>query len=351
MVSRCTAALVTAFCLTVDGAASMNAQSLAAIARPPQPAPASQAVAPAPATAPAPAPAPSTAAGTTQAVEVLPAFRAGDEFRLQVTHTRENTSRPQQNATITTPIQVRVLSTGPEGTVLEWIPGIGKTSNAQMMADPVMQAALKAAGNMPLRLSLDVDGELQGLLNEKEVVGKLQAAVRILTDAALANVPLEGRARMRDLLNQVLSPQTLLMSAMRDPQTYFGLNGAALDVGDEVEIDVQQPNPFGPTPLPATLWVKAESATPDAFVIVTKTTYDRNALTNMTASLLTQAGAPPAAAEAAKVPSMDMRDDGRYVFERTSGLAREVVVGRVAAIGPERRTDRFEIRMVQVPKR
>jgi hypothetical protein len=348
MVIRCTAALVTALCLTVDGAGALHAQSLVAIARPPKSAPSPQTVAPARPTAQAPAP--STAGGTTQAVEVLPAFRAGDEFRLQVTHTRENTSRPQQNATITTPVQVRVLSTGAQGTVLEWIPGIGKTSNAQMAADPVMQAALKAAGNMPLRLSLDTDGELQGLLNETEVLEKLQAAVRILTDAALANVPTEGRANIRNVLDQVLSPRTLLMSAMRDPQTYFGLNGAALDVGNEVEIDVQQPNPFGPTPLPATLWVKAESATPDAFVIVTKTTYDRDALTKMTSSLLTQAGAPLSAAEA-KVPSMDMRDDGRYVFERTSGLAREVVVGRVAAIGPERRTDQFEIRMVQAPKR
>jgi hypothetical protein len=345
MVIRCTAALVTAFCLTV-GAGALHAQSLAAIARPPKPAPAPQTVAPAPPTAPAPAR--STAGGTTQAVEVLPAFRAGNEFRLQVIHTRENTSRPQQNATITTPIQVRVLSMGAQGTVLEWIPGIGKTSNAQIAADPVMQAALKAAGNMPLRLSLDANGELQGLLNEKEVLDKLQAAVRILTDAALENAPSEGRANIRSVLNQVLSPRTLLMSAMRDPQTYFGLNGAALDVGNEVEIDVQQPNPFGPTPLPATLWVKAESATPDAFVIVTKTTYDRDALTKMTSSLL---GAPPSAAEAAKMPSMDMRDDGRYVFERASGLAREVVVGRVASIGPERRTDRFEIRMVQAPKR
>lgn len=52
-------------------------------------------------------------------IEVTPHLRAGDEFSLRVVHTRENSSRPEQNAKATTTIAVRVLTATPEGSTLE----------------------------------------------------------------------------------------------------------------------------------------------------------------------------------------------------------------------------------------
>jgi hypothetical protein len=53
----------------------------------------------------------------------------------------------------------------------------------------------------------------------------------------------------------------------------------------------------------------------------------------------------------AQIPPIEMADDGQYVFDRTVGLMREVVVNRRMATGANRRLDGWEIRLVAGPPR
>lgn len=70
----------------------------------------------------------------------------------------------------------------------------------------------------------------------------------------------------------------------------------------------------------------------------------------MRPALEQQSGKPIPDAEMAQL-KMGMADDGRFVFDRKFGLMKEVIVNRRVTSGPETRTDRWEIRLTQAPKR
>ena len=85
--------------------------------------------------------------------------------------------------------------------------------------------------------------------------------------------------------------------------------------------------------------------------LTTETTYDGAALLRLTESLVKQAGKPIPSSELAKVPPIDMNDDGTFVFDRTVGLMREVTMIRRVVAGSNQRLDRWEIRLLDGPKR
>ena len=89
-----------------------------------------------------------------------------------------------------------------------------------------------------------------------------------------------------------------------------------------------------------------ESATVDTASVKTSTIYDAAALVRLTQSLATQAGKPIPPEELAKLPPMQMADEGAYVFDRKRGLMREVKVNRHVVVGPNRRLDAWEIRLI-----
>jgi hypothetical protein len=218
------------------------------------------------------------------------------------------------------------------------------------MNDPLVRAATDAVGNIALHVSLSPEGEVTGLANEKDVLTKLQAGLDVIMRTLLEQVPPDQRAQVKTAIAGVLSPQVLLASAMRDVDSYFALGGASLDVGEEVEVAVAQPNPFGGDPLPGELWVKAESATAEAVVIRTRTSFDKDALIALTKSVMAQAGAPPLS-PAEVPPTLEMVDEARFVIDRRFGIAREIEANRGTTIGPQRRIERWTFRLTGTPKR
>jgi hypothetical protein len=171
--------------------------------------------------------------------------------------------------------------------------------------------------------------------------------VRELTN----KVPEEQRNKFQSMMGSFLSPGMLIAAATRDVQMYFGLNGATLVVGEPVEVEIQQPNPFGGEPIPSRLRVTATSATKTEAVINTTTTYDSTVLMKMTEALLAKAGQSLSPEDLAKAPSMKMDDDARYVFDRKLGLLREARIERKFEAGAMQRFDRWDIRLLKAPKR
>jgi hypothetical protein len=284
-------------------------------------------------------------------VEIVPRLRAGDEFSLEVVHARENSSRPEQNAKSTTPIAVRVLTATPEGSTLEWTPGEPSLDNPQLARDPMFAAAINAVRGVSLQLKLSPDGEFTGLTNQDEVVSRLQAATDVMVRELTTKLPEEQRAQFKSAMGSVLSPAMLIASATRDVQTYFGLNGATLAVGEPVEVELQQPNPFGGDPIPARLRVTAASATKSEAVINTTTSYDPAVLVKMTEALMAKAGQSLTPDDIAKAPAMKMADEARYVLDRKLGVIREARVERRVEADTIRRVDHWDIRLLKAPTR
>jgi hypothetical protein len=285
-----------------------------------------------------------------QDVTIIPKLRAGEGFQLEVIRTRENSSRSQQNSKARTLVDVRVVSAGPDGFVIEWVPGDTMLDNPQAAPDPIVGAASQALRDIRFRLTLNVDGELTGVANQAEVAPKLKAVVDAIIRELSARVPDAQRKQFLDFMGQVLSADVLIASATRDAGTYFGLNGVSLASSEAVEIDIEQPNPLGGAALPATFSVRMESVTADTASLKTVTTYDGAALVRLTESLAKQAGAPIAPEELAKLPPIEMADEGTYLFDRHMGLMREVVVSRRVTVGPNRRLDGWQIRLLKGPR-
>jgi hypothetical protein len=286
-----------------------------------------------------------------QAVTIAPRLRAGDAFRIEIVRIRENSQRPQQNGRSTTPVDVRVDSITATGIALDWTPGQTAFDNRQVANDPLLAAASNAIGGLRLRIMLNADGEYVGLGNQGEVAAALRKGTDMIVSSLLAKIPPEQRTAFAGMIAQVLSPATLLASATREAQMYFGLHGVALGVGEAVDTRIEQPNPLGTGTIPTVWRVRLESASAESAVVRTTTTYDAAALKEMTRALAEQSGKPIPPAALAQVPPIAMADDGQYLFDRTIGLMREVIVNRRMTAGANRRLDGWEIRLVAGPKR
>jgi hypothetical protein len=281
-----------------------------------------------------------------QDISIVPTLRAGDSFQLEVIRIRENSAQPQQDGKSTTRVNVLVLSTSAEGAVIEWVPGATVFDNPQVAANPAVGFAAQALRDIRFQLNLNAEGELKGVANQAEVAPKMKTAVDVVVRDLAARIPEEQRKGFLDLIGQVLSVDVLIASATRDAATYLGLNGAALAVGEAVEVDIEQPSPLGGGPIPAKFRVRMESATADVASLKTTTTYDPAALMRLTRSLAKQAGSPIPPEQFINLPPMQMSDEGSFVFDRKRGLMREVKVNRRIVVGPNRRLDAWEIRLI-----
>jgi hypothetical protein len=286
-----------------------------------------------------------------QDVTIAPKLAVGDEFRLGLVRTRDNSAQPQQNSTSRTVISVRVTSAGADGYVLDWVPGETVVDNQQLAQNPVAMAAVEAVRGLRFRLRLNADGELTGLANQDEILPKLKSMMDTIVQQILAGIPDDERTAMMSFMNQVLSPEVLVSSATREAGIYFGLNGVSLASGEVAEIALQQPSPFGGGVIPGIFRVRMDSITTNSVSLTTETTYDSTALLRLTESLIKQAGQPIPPSELAKVPPIDMNDDGTFVFDRTVGLMREVTMIRRVVAGTSQRLDRWEMRLLDGPKR
>jgi hypothetical protein len=286
-----------------------------------------------------------------QDVTIAPKLAIGDEFRLALVRTRDNSAQPQQNSTSRTVISVRVTSAGADGYVLDWVPGETVVDNPQLAQNPVVMAAVEAVRGLRFRLTLNPDGELTGLANQDEILPKLKSMMDTIVQQILAGIPDDERTAMVSFMNQVLSPEVLVSSATREAGIYFGLNGVSLASGEVAEIELQQPSPFGGGVIPGIFRVRMDSITTNSVSLTTETTYDSTALLRLTESLIKQAGKPIPPSELAKVPPIDMNDDGTFVFDRTVGLMREVTMIRRVVAGTNQRLDRWEMRLLDGPKR
>jgi hypothetical protein len=290
-------------------------------------------------------------AGLAQGVRVSPILQAGDTFRLELIRIRENSQRPQENGKSRTIVDVRVISANIGGFVLEWVPGETVFSNPQAAQDPLVSAAGQAALGIRFVLRLNPDGELTGLVNQAEIGPRLKAILdTIIRDLALP-LPSDQRKSFQNMAGQLITPATLISSATSEAQIYFGLNGVELGDGEDFAVELEQPSPLGNGAIPVTFRIHIDSATTESALLKTTTTYDPTALLRMTQSLVQQSVKSIPPEELAKIPPMQMSDSGSYLFNKSVGLMREVIVNRRISAGGVQRRDGWEIRLIEGPKR
>jgi hypothetical protein len=289
-----------------------------------------------------------SAAYVAQEVQIRPRLVAGDEFQLELTRTREESRRPQVNHVSRTLIDVRVLSAGADGYVLDWKPG--PATLEPKIEHPLLSAANQLTGGVQFRIVLGADGEFERIANQAEVVSKLQAALDLVTQRLLQGIAADEAKRMEGVLRQMSSPELLIAVATNDLQTYFSLYGAAVAVGETVEGPIEQPNPFGGPPISAIVRARVVSVSAESATLTSSTMYDREALQKMVVALAGQLTVELPAEELAKL-KLVMSDETRYVFDRPTGLFSEVTNERRVSSGDLGRLDKCVIRLLRGPRR
>jgi hypothetical protein len=288
-----------------------------------------------------------------QEITIRPRLAPGDQFGIQIEHTRQDSARPESNAASRKHVDVRVVSAGPTGFVIDWRAGVEEYSDATGKPDPQMTMIAGLLENVSFRLVLDRDGALQGIENEAE----LQPRFAALSELVVAGVrqtqsemPQAERDKLEAMLRTVLSSANLIALGAKDCQIWLAMNGLSLAVGETAELKLARPNPFGGEALPGIMRLKMESATSDAATVTAVVTTAPEALTRMAASLLEQMGDKVTEDLLAKM-RVELIDESRYVFDQKVGLMREVITSRSLSAGANRRTERWLIRRVSDPRR
>jgi hypothetical protein len=106
----------------------------------------------------------------------------------------------------------------------------------------------------------------------------------------------------------------------------------------------------GGGPLSATRRVRMVSASAESATLTSSTVYDRGTLEKMITALASQANVKVPAEELTKL-KLDMNDETRYVFDRSTGLFSEVTNERRVSSGEMRRLDKCAIWLVKKPRR
>jgi hypothetical protein len=151
---------------------------------------------------------------------------------------------------------------------------------------------------------------------------------------------------MEAALQQVLTPQALLSSATTDVGLYFALHGLRLETNRPLQLPFQGASPLGGDPIKAVFHVRVESVTPETVSLATETAYDAASLAASTTAALQRMGMPTTQQAAA----IEVLDRGTFLFDRTSGLMREVVIDRrITAAGQPARTDHWAFQLVAAP--
>ena len=291
-------------------------------------------------------------AATTASQEVVlrPRLVAGDEFRLEVLRSREDSTNPQSNHTSKTAVTIKVLSASARGFVVEWRPGRSLVDGLGAKIDPALTTAAQLIGDVSLKLALGVDGEFEGVENEAELLPKLQSLIDALVRENVKTMSAEEADRFRAFMKQILPPAVLVALISKDAETYLSMYGVALARGESVEAQLEQPNPFGGDPIPAVLKLRMSEVTADTATLDTSTTFDPAATAKFTLGLIEKGAGQTVPEEVAKM-RLELIDTGKVVFDRKLGLIREVHVTRGIAFGPGKRTERWVITLVAPPKR
>src|SRR5262245_57475311 len=161
-----------------------------------------------------------TPAAYAQELTIKPKLRQRDQFRLELTRTRENAAVPQQKVQGACLVDVRLIPATPQRFVRDWLPGETVIDNPHAAQDALIAAASDAVRGMRFRLTLSPEGEFTGLANHAEVVPRLQSMVEKIVQQLAARLPEQQRASFQSMINQVLSPSTLIASATREVELY-----------------------------------------------------------------------------------------------------------------------------------
>jgi hypothetical protein len=279
--------------------------------------------------------------GFSQTLAIKPHLAVGDTFSVEISHVRSNSSRPDTTAKSKNINQVRVVETGPNGSLLEWVVGPVDYNDPSQEGNPIVTGASKALDNMHLMVKLGPAGDFTGLQNEADAGKQLLTVADQVVKSVTAQAPEDQKAGLETVVRQMMQPGALLSSATRDIQMYFNLHGVEVETGKPAQTTVHQANPISGDPTETKLRVTMES--PNHLAVVAS--YDPAAVQNAMNELISKAS------PGATAPRVEVQENGQYVYAPASGLMQSVTYTRRVRAAMQVRTDEWQVSLLKSPSR
>lgn len=258
-------------------------------------------------------------------------WRVGDEYRIE--YSRERTNRRNGVLKIGKAwavIKMRVEEKTPDGYLVAWTnedAGLENYAQGASAKEKDIEAfLLDISKNLRSEIQTADTGFPTGLRNRDEMISHMKTVTeKILT--VLDSDP-EKQAKIRSVMQQLLSPQMVETQALMDAYLVYGLMGGSYRGGQVDTYDTQLPFPFGGPPIPATLHVLLHEFDDQTGLarITAQSIPDpvqmNKAMGEWMIRMAKSQGQPPP--QPSQIPEFFMRDTTEYVYDSKLSLPREV---------------------------
>lgn len=207
---------------------------------------------------------------------------------------------------------------------------------------PDMAAAMaRMFEGMKLEIETGETGFPVRLRNAEAVVRRLQDGMNAIVDASTEDP--EHRARVRAVMDQMMSPQAIEALAMKDVMVFYGLMGGSFQGGPAIRRQNRMIFPLTQSPLDADIHILLREYDRDKGIarIATQSIPDGEQVRQATQAWLVQMyrSQGKSAPLDLQLPPVDIRDTLEYSFDLKRGLPQGVVFQRYFAMGPENRRE------------
>jgi hypothetical protein len=283
--------------------------------------------------------APASADGS-KLLELKPKWKSGDIVRYEMTRTysRDTDGKPGRKVTVRTPVEVEVIATDDEGTLLRWTQGSTVFDDPKQDDDPLVRAISGIQKGLDIDLELNADGVLIGLRNWKELRGtglKVQ-------DAVLAQMAKTGTTKNTI---ESLRKETEKLFASKESLTAAFIPHAALlllpygreyELGKTVPYETTIPNVFGgdePFPAKGTYTLKSISKDATTAILVFKQTLDPKEANSVLRQWLEDVAKKTSKPAPKELPELQVEDALEYEFDLVNGWLKSVTHTCTAKMG------------------
>jgi hypothetical protein len=270
---------------------------------------------------------PLSAAGAAESVEVLPRWKTGEKARYELIKARR-TMQGQQvvlNATTRTDLDIEVLGTDDDGSVLAWTLGATRFDDPQQADNPLVKVMSSLLEGQRIVLDLDAAAAITGVRNWNELkessANRMEAIVAELNTAGLDQATIAKL--QRQVASMFATKQQVEQVCTREAQMFFMALGIEVAPSEPLEYADSLPNPLGGEPFPSRAQFNLEAvdrASDRATITWTQTVPpdDARRITEATLrNLAARLGRPVPDEE--RLRSLSIEDSAEFVLEMSTG--------------------------------
>lgn len=290
-------------------------------------------------------------AGADEMLELRPHWKAGEKRQYEKIKTREKSdgAAPGQKMVARSDLQIDVVSTGRDGSVIAWTAGEARFDDPEQNANPLVQLLGNLLKNARALLELDAKGKLTGVRNWKD----LQQTSFKARDALVKEIRDQGADE--ELVGMIGTQVSSMIDSREKVEDLVGRGeaqlfllplGVTVSESKALEVDGSLPNVLGGDPLPARARFELKDrANGKATIVYTQTVEPevlKRIMEQSAEDFAKRTGRPGPSSE--QLAGMVLEDRAEYVVDVESGWVERFTHQRTVKAGSSTQQDTVTVR-------